>query len=142
MIEGAVITFVDITEMKRIETELREANLLRHLAMVMRDSHDAITVQDMEGRILAWNPGAERMYGWSEAEALAMNIRDLIPEGLREEALSVVRQLGQSEILESYRLPRIAKDGQIVEVALTATALANEYGNVYAIATTERVVKA
>ena len=47
----------------------------------------------LEGRILAWNPGAERMYGWSEAEALAMNIRDLIPEGRREEALAVLRQL-------------------------------------------------
>ena len=54
------------------------------MAAAVRDAHDAITVQDMEGRILVWNPEAERMYGWSEAEALAMNIRDMIPEDKRK----------------------------------------------------------
>ena len=78
------------------------------------------------------------MYGWSEAEALGMNIRDLIPAGLRANALAVVLQLGRAEVLEPYRTRRIAKDGRIVEVSLTATALVNEAGEVYAIATTER----
>jgi two-component system CheB/CheR fusion protein len=113
-----------------------------HLAAVVRDSHDAITVQDMQGRILAWNSGAARMYGWSETEALAMNIRDLIAEPQREEALAVVRQLSRSEILEPYRTQRIARNGRIVEVMLTATALVDEAGEVYAIATTERKGKA
>jgi two-component system CheB/CheR fusion protein len=49
-----------------------------------------------------------------------MNIRDLIAEPQREEALGVVRRLSQSEILEPYRMQRIAKDGRIVEVTLTA----------------------
>ena len=138
VIEGAVITFVDITEMKKAQAALREANALRRLAVVVRDAHDAITVQDLEGRILAWNPGAERMYGWSEAEALAMNIRDLIPESRRAEELALVQRLGRGDVLEPYRTQRIAKDGRIVEVWLTATALVNEAGQVYAIATTER----
>ena len=139
VIEGAVITFVDVTEMKGMQEALREANVLRRLAVVVRDAYDAITVQDLEGRILAWNPGAERMYGWSEAEALAMNIRGLLPEGLREEALAVVRHLARAEVLEPYRTQRVAKDGRIVEVRLTATALVNEAGEVYGIATTERI---
>jgi two-component system CheB/CheR fusion protein len=138
VIEGAVITFVDVTEMKRVEDALRETNVLRRLAVVVRDAYDAITVQDMEGRILAWNSGAERIYGWSEAEALVMNIRDLIPESLREEALSMVRHLSLAEVLAPYRMQRVAKDGRIVEVWLTATALVNKAGKVYAIATTER----
>ena len=138
VIEGAVITFVDITEMKQMQEALQESNALRRLAVVVRDSHDAITVQDLEGRILAWNPAAERMYGWSEAEALAMNIRDLVPEGLREEALARIKQLSRAEILEPYRTQRITKDGAVVEVWLTATALVNETGQMYAIATTER----
>src|ERR1019366_5435458 len=96
----------------------------------------------MQGRILAWNPGAARMYGWSEAEALAMNICDLSAESHREEALAVVQRLSQSEILEPSRTQRIAKDGRTVEVVLTATPLVNEAGSIYASATTERQVKA
>jgi two-component system CheB/CheR fusion protein len=136
-----VITFTEITEIKKAQAALRESEDLRRLAVVVRDAHDAITVQDLEGRILAWNPGAVRMYGWSEAEALAMNIRDLVPEGRREETMAVLRKLSRAEAIEPYRMPRIAKDGRIVEVWLTATALVNDSGGVYAIATTERKVQ-
>jgi two-component system CheB/CheR fusion protein len=138
IIEGAVITFVDITEMKRMKTAMREAIALRRLAVVLRDAYDAITVQDMQGCILAWNPGAERIYGWSEAEALAMNMRDRIPTSRRTEELAFVQRLCRADILEPYRTQRVAKDGRIVEVWLTATALVNKAGQVYAIATTER----
>jgi two-component system CheB/CheR fusion protein len=133
-----VITFVDVTEIVRVREALQKANELLRLAVVVRDSHDAITVQDLEGAILAWNPAAERIYGWSEAEALGMNIRDLIAKTQREEALSLVRQLVRSDVLKPYHMQRIAKDGRIVEVWLTATALLDESGQVYAIATTER----
>src|SRR4029077_4629226 len=79
-IEGAVITFTDVTEMKKAQAALRDSEGLRRLAAVVHDASEAITVQDLEGRILAWNPAAQKMYGWSEAEALAMNIRDLTPK--------------------------------------------------------------
>jgi two-component system, chemotaxis family, CheB/CheR fusion protein len=106
--------------------------------VVVRDAYDAITVQDLDGRIIAWNPGAVRIYGWSEAEAPAMNVRDRIPEGLREEALARVHQLSRAEILEPYRTQRITKEGAVVEVSMVSTALVNEVGRMYAIATTER----
>jgi len=138
VIEGAVITFVDITEMKKTREALRKANELLRLAVVVRDAHDAITVQDLDGHILAWNPGAVRMYGWSEAEALMMNIRDRIPEELREEALAKVLQLSRAKILKPYRTQRATKDGTVLEVWMTSTALVNEAGQTYAIATTER----
>jgi len=138
VIEGAVMTFVDITEIVRTRDALRTANELLRLAVVVRDAHDAITVQDPDGRMLAWNPGAVRMYGWSESEALAMNVRDRIPKELREKELTKVHQLSQEEVLEPYRTQRIAKDGSVVEVSMTSTALMHETGQMYAIATTER----
>lgn len=138
VIEGAVITFADITEMVRTREALEKANEVLRLAVVVRDAFDAITVQDLEGRTLAWNPGAVRMYGWSEAEALLMNVRDRIPKRLREKALTRLHQLSLAEILKPYRTKRITKDGVIVEIWMTATALLNEAGQMYAIATTER----
>jgi len=139
VIEGAVLTFVDITERKKAQEELQKANeLLRRLAVVVSDAYDAITVQDMEGRILAWNQGAVRMYGWSEAEAFSMNVRDRIPEEDRKEALVKVHQLSQAEILDPYFTRRMAKDGSVLDVSIISTALVNKAGQVYAIATTER----
>jgi two-component system CheB/CheR fusion protein len=140
VIEGAVITFVDITETVRARDTLRQANELLRLAVVVRDAYDAITVQDLNGRMLAWNPGAVRLYGWSEAEALRMNVRERIPPGLREQALVKVHQLSQAEVLEPYRSQRINQAGQVLEVSMISTALFNEAGHMYAIATTERAL--
>jgi|GEM_PF-2575897 len=105
VIEGAVITFVDITERKKIQENLEKANDQLRLAVVVRDAHDAVTVQDLDGRTIAWNPAAVRMYGWSEAEALMMNIRDRIPEGLREESLAKIHHLSLVKILEPRDRP-------------------------------------
>ena len=138
VIEGAVITFVDISEMKRVEHALKQANELARLAVVVRDAHDAITVQDLEGRTLAWNPGAVRMYGWTEADALAMNVRERIPQGRRGDALAKVRELSRAEVLVPYPTQRLTKAGVTLDVMMTATALLNEHGEMYAIATTER----
>jgi two-component system CheB/CheR fusion protein len=117
---------------------VQESETLRRLAVVVRDSRDAITVQDSDGRILAWNPGAERLYGWSEAEALTMNISDLVPKDRLDEELAIVKRLGLSEVLEPLPARRLAKDGRTVTVWLTSTALVDEAGHLYAIATTER----
>ncbi len=139
MIEGVVITFVDITETVRAREALQKANALLRLAVVVHDAFDAITVQDLGGRITAWNPGAVRLYGWSEAEALKMNVRDRIPKAQQVQALSRVRELSEAAVLAPYQTQRLAKDGRILEVSLTSTALINETGDVYAIATTERL---
>jgi two-component system CheB/CheR fusion protein len=140
VIEGAVITFTEISIMKKAQAALRDSEALRRLAVVVRDARDAILVQDMTGRILAWNPGAERMYGWSEAEALAMNIRELMPESEREQALATVRQQCQAGVLEPQRQQRIRKDGRTLHVSIIVSALVNDAGETYAIATTERGV--
>ncbi len=138
-VEGAVITFTEITQLKEIQE--KQANTMRRLAAIVHDSADAITLQDMEGHILAWNPMAEKMYGWSEAEALAMNVSSMVPENRKEETLAALKKLGQAEALEPYRTQRLTKDGRMVDVQLTVTPLVNEAGEVYSIATTERQLR-
>jgi two-component system CheB/CheR fusion protein len=138
VIEGAVITFFDITPQKKAQNALLESATLRRLAVVVQDASDAIILQDLAGGILAWNSEAERMYGWSQAEALALSIRELIPVALRDKELAVAQSLGRAEVHKPYRTRRVAKDGRIVQVWLTATALVDDAGKVYAIATTEK----
>jgi two-component system CheB/CheR fusion protein len=135
LIEGVVMTFVEITEL----VAMRES--LRRMAVIVHNASDAITVQDLEGRILAWNPGATRLYGWSEAEALAMNVRDRIPEPLRAGALDTLVQLSRAEILAPARTQRLTRQGAVLEVTIISTALVNEAGQMYAIATTERAIE-
>lgn len=139
VIEGAVITFLDITEMKRVQALLENSSKLFRLGVVVRDAFDAITVQALDGRILAWNPGAERIYGWTEAEALVMNARDRIPPGLQDEAPVMALQLGWCEMLTPRLTRRLTRNSGLVHVWLTASALVGEAGEMYAIATTERL---
>jgi two-component system CheB/CheR fusion protein len=140
VIEGAVITFTEISTMKKAQAVLRDSDALRRLAVVVRDTRDAILVHDLAGRILAWNPGAERMYGWSESEALAMNIREMMPEAGREEALASLRQRRKMGGLEPQVIERKTKDGRELKVSTIAAELVDAAGETYSIATTERIV--
>ena len=138
IIEGAVITFVDITQVVRARESLRKANALLRLAVVVRDATDAITVQDLQGQTIAWNPGATRLYGWTEEEALRMNVSQRTPAARHDNAQLRVQQLGQIEAMEPYLTQRLAKDGSLLNVSVTSTALVDEGGLMYAVATTER----
>jgi len=138
VIEGAVITFFDITETKRAQEMLKRANEQLRLAIVVRDSQDAILMLDLDGRIMAWNLSAQKMFGWSEAEALSMNIRDMLPSELRDQELDNLLRVVKDEAQAPYATKRMNKDGRTIEVWLTATAMLDNAGRVYAIATTER----
>ena len=110
----------------------------RRMATVIKDSNDAITFQDLEGNILAWNQGAEKMYGYSETEALNMNIVDTVPKEYQEEALGFLASLKRGELVPNLETKRKTKDGKIVDVWLTNTKLTDDKGKLTGIATTER----
>ncbi len=143
VVEGAVITFVDISEAKKNKEMLQQTNTVFRQILAGRDDDDAVIVQDLDGRILAWNPGAEKLYGWSEAEALAMHIHDITPEEAPRKALTKAQELKMAKGIKPGSGKRIAskrihKDGTVLAVAITATALIDEAGETYAIATRER----
>jgi PAS domain S-box-containing protein len=110
----------------------------QRLAAVVRDSNDAITLQDLDGNIMAWNHGAEIMYGWTEEEALCMNIRQTIPASCQEDVLQLIARLAGGEMITSFETQRLTKDGRILEVWLTLTALKDVDQKIYAVASTER----
>ncbi len=111
---------------------------LRRMATVIQDSNDAITFQDLEGNILAWNQGAEIIYGYSQAEALGMNIVDTVPTEYQEEARGFLASLKRGELVINLETKRKHKDGRIIDVWLTNTKLTDDKGKLTGIATTER----
>ena len=129
---GIASTERDITERKR------EAEEASRMVTVVRDSNDAITIQDFEGRITAWNHGAELMYGYSEEEALQMNIGRLTAPGKVEEQKDFTRRLLAGEAVTSMETQRVTKDGRIVDVWMTVTQLMDDTGKPIGIASTER----
>ena len=138
MIEGVVITFNDITGLKQLELLLKEKEQLRLLAMVVKESNDAYVIQDLEGKILAWNRGAERLYGWSEADALGQNFRLLVPESRQEEYEHCLKRFREGESVEASETRRKTVDGREMEVWSSSTRLTDEAGRTMAVATTDK----
>jgi PAS domain S-box-containing protein len=114
------------------------ANKHHLLAAVVHDSNDAITVQDFEGNIRFWNISAKRMYGYTKAEALKMNIRQIAPKNGWDDVLTLLKRLREGGKVQSYEAQRLTKDGRLIDVWITVTTLADEAGNLVAVATTER----
>lgn len=122
----------DITERKRMEKELQL------LAVAVRNSNDAITIMGLEGNIISWNLGAERIYGYSEAEATKMNIRRIIPGHKQNEMTLLIERLLKGEKIEFFETQRLTKNNRILDISLTATVLKDENGTPFVITTTER----
>lgn len=131
-ISGVVITFIDISLRKRSEKDT-----LR-LATIIRDSTDAFTLFDVDGKITAWNNGAQIMYGWSEQQALGMHIFDLVPIGEQKNVKQLIQSTIKGEHLHSAEAIRIGKDGRKINVLLTLTPLLDNTNKVIAIASTEK----
>ena len=122
----------DITDRKRMDENIRL------LATVVRNSNDAVTVQDFEGRIISWNRGAELMYGYSEDEALQMSIWRLTPAGKRTEQEQLVQRLRAGETIHSFETQRLTREGRLLDVWLTVTKLVDDAGTPVGIASTDR----
>jgi PAS domain S-box-containing protein len=122
----------DITERKYMEKQLQL------LAAAVRNSNDAITILDLEGNIISWNLGAERIYGYSEAEAMKMNISRIIPDHKQDEMISLVKRVLKGQSIEFFETQRLTKNNRILDISLTATSLKDENGKPFAVTTTER----
>lgn len=133
VIDGAVITFVDITKQKQRDEQ-------RRLEVVLRDSNDAVTVQDFHGNVQAWNQAAVQMYGWSQAEALRMNIKEMIPSHLHESTMDLYRRLETGETIRPFESKRVTRYGRVFDVWVTPSVLFNYTNHTAGISVTEREI--
>lgn len=139
-IDGAVMVFIDIDAIKDIE-QLRSAlQYERRLTAVVRDSNDAVTVQDFSGHILAWNQRATELFGYTEDEALQLDANQLVPDIAREEMRILLEQLQHGQKIPPCETLRCTKEGHLLKVWMTTSILKNDAGNPVAIAFTEREI--
>ncbi len=131
-IEGLIVRLTDITEMKKT------GEVERRLATVVRDSNDAITVRDLQGTLIGWNRGAEQMYGWPASEVLGRSVQDFVPPAMAEEVLEVNRSIAAGKGSHSFETQRRTKDGRVLDIWVTASALVDADGRPEAVAVTER----
>jgi PAS domain S-box-containing protein len=110
---------------------------IRRLAVVVKNSNDAITVQDLQGKILAWNERAQKMYGYTEAEAIGMSILEIVPDDLQKELIEKLEQISQGIIVEAFETRRICKNRKMLDVWLVITCLRDDSGNIDSVSTTE-----
>jgi PAS domain S-box-containing protein len=129
-------TIQDITERKRAIEKLGQ------LAMVIESSGDAITSVGLDGRISSWNKGAERIYGYTAAEAIGQPITILAEAGHPEEVSRFVERLKRGEAIESLETVRYRKGGQPIDVSLTVWPVRDPGGRVVATAAVARDITA
>jgi PAS domain S-box-containing protein len=102
----------------------------RRLAAVVESSDDAIITKDLNSIITSWNPAAERMFGYTEAEAIGKSIRMLIPDELQAEEDVVLAKIRRGEKVDHYETIRQHKDGTRLAISLTVSPLRNEFGEI------------
>jgi PAS domain S-box-containing protein len=115
---------IDITERKQAE---RTSNLL---AAIVDSSDDAIISKGLDSIITSWNKGAERLFGYTEAEAIGRHITLIIPEDLRGEEADIINRLKQGQRVDHFETVRVRKDGTLLDLSLTISPVKDAGGRV------------
>ncbi len=93
------------------------------LALVAKQSSDAIMIHDLSGNISFWNPAAERLFGYRPAEIVGQSATLLTVPGLEDEVSANLEKIRSRRIVENLDTQRLTRDGRVVDVALSAAPL-------------------
>jgi PAS domain S-box-containing protein len=100
-------------------SERRLFQAAQDLAAIVESSDDAIVSMSLDGKILSWNDSAERMYGYTEGEAIGRRIEIVIPENKRQEDVEIRSRIARGERIKHYETTRRRKDGSEIDVSLS-----------------------
>lgn len=126
-IAGVVITCVDITERKHDE-EARN-----WLSTIVESSNDAIISYTVDDKIVSWNKGAERIFGYTAEEMIGTPHNVLVPHNRFVEKQKLLNKLYRGESLAQIDSVRVKKDGQLIDVSLSAAVLRDPKGGVVGV---------
>lgn len=114
----------DVTERKQAETQLR------FHASIVESARDSIIGKTLDGIILSWNPGAERLYSYKPEEVIGKSLTMLLPPERPDELAFILENIKKGKRIEQYETIRIAKDGRRVDVSLTVSPILDDKGQI------------
>ena len=114
-----------------IEAALRESEQqLRWLASIIDSSDDAIVSKNLDGIILSWNSGAERVFGYSASEAIGQPITLVIPQDRQSEEREILTRIRRGERIDHFETVRQRKNGSLIVVSLTVSPVKDANGKI------------
>ena len=124
---SVALIFRDIGGRKRAEQAHAQ------LAAIVENSNDAIISRSPDGRFVSWNKGAERMFGYTAAEAIGQPITLILPPEERKDVARKVETTRRGETPDPYETRRVAKDGRVIDVVASVSPIRNAAGEVAAV---------
>ncbi len=103
------------------------------LAAIIESSDDAIISKTLEGVITSWNPGAERMFGYTRQEAVGRSMLMLFPPDRVNEEQEILTRIRRGERMEHFETARIRKDGTRIEVSVTISPIKDGHGRIVGV---------
>jgi PAS domain S-box-containing protein len=101
-----------------------------HYAAIIQSSDDAIVAKDLDGRVLSWNPAAERLFGWTQQEMIGQSIRRLLPADRQDEEDLILARIREGEKIGLFLTCRLHRDGHEVPVAVTISPVRDAAGRI------------
>jgi PAS domain S-box-containing protein len=129
---GLSVYFHDVTERRRAD-EMRA-----HLASIVESSDDVIIGKTLDGTIVSWNKAAERVYGYTAAEAVGRSVAMLIPAERPDELPQIMARLRRGERIDHYETTRVTKRGERIVVSLTISPIRSPEGEITGASTIAR----
>jgi PAS domain S-box-containing protein len=108
----------------------RMVGAAQHYAAIIESSEDAIVSKDLDGVILTWNHGAQRLFGYAAEEAIGKPITIIIPPDRREEELVILDKIRRGERIDHFETVRQRKDGSLVDISLTISPIRDSGGRI------------
>lgn len=112
------------------------------LASIVESSDDAIIGSTLDGIILTWNKGAEKIYGYRAAEVIGKPVSPLLAPDRPEDVAGILERIGKGEQLEHYETIRLRKDGKKIYVNLTVSPILNATGKIIGASSVVREITA
>ena len=102
----------------------------QRLAAIVESSDDAILAKDLNGTIITWNSGAERLFGYTADEAIGKQVAMLIPLDRSNEEPDILARIRAGERIDHYETIRRRKDGSLIEISLSVSPIRGRDGDI------------